>query len=322
MAKQKAIMFADFENFFYALKNNHHYEAFQGLHLLKIINHLKTSCNLDILHSAAYADWGRLPHGFQGHCVQAGCIPVYVSAYNYVTQAPKKDQADKHILLDCVEWLYRRENAFDTLILLTGDADFMPVADKFMAYGKNVIVCSVRVASNVELFQNVTQAFYVDDILEQVLQDAKYDYQREQLRLSQIQETTKAKVIPITESVGSARQIHKKDDERARIRNIVDTVHRLEQTMPFLSLTYFRDKILPQFLLENGDGYEERKRLLDTMVASGYFVIAQVANPRNPQYKTSTIRLNRSNTILWQWYPELASVTQELEKTYIGKRMA
>jgi len=85
MSKKKAIMFVDFENFYYSLKTNHHYENFQSLHLLKIINYLKNACDADILYSPIYADWGQLPAEFQVNCARVGCDPIYVSCINYLT---------------------------------------------------------------------------------------------------------------------------------------------------------------------------------------------------------------------------------------------
>jgi hypothetical protein len=104
------------------------------------------------------------------------------------------------------------------------------------------------------------------------------------------------------------------------MRKIVDVVYEREKTMHFLALTYFRDKILPEFMTpEAADIYQNRQDFLMELMESDYFCITQIDNPKKPGLKTSIIGLNHNNTIIWQWYPELSIVTDELTHIFEEK---
>lgn len=321
MIKRKAIMFVDFENFYYALKNNHHYENFQSTHLLKIMDSLRNACNCDFLYSPIYADWGQLPSEFQVSCVRAGCNPIYVSCFNYLTRLPRKDVVDKNIIIDCMEWLLLRESAFDILILLSGDHDFMPLVEKFMSYGKDVVICPVKATGNTEIIETATDTFFIDDILSEELELCQSEYAKATLKSAMnLQEKLQDRPIRTVENHyaidGKFNESHKK---RLNIRKIVEAVYEKEKEMPFLSLTHFRDKILPDFMTpEEADGFQNRKNFMTELMESGYFSVTQINNPKKPEFKTSIIRLNRNNTVIWQWYPELSKVTKELEQIFEG----
>jgi len=315
MSKRKAIMFVDFENYYYALKNNHHYENFRSLHLLKIMDHLRNACNCEILYSPIYADWGQLPSEFQINCVRAGCNPIFVSCVNYITNTPKKDVVDKNIIIDCMEWLLLRESAFDILILISGDHDFMPLVEKFMNYGKDVFICPVKATGNTEMIETATDTFFIDDILSEELELCKSEYAKTTLKGAiDIQEKLKDRPIKTAEKHHYLDDKSNENDKRKRsIRKIVDAVYEREKTMHFVSLTYFRDKILPDFMNpESVDDFQNRKNFMLELMESDYFSVTQIDNPKKPEFKTSIIRVNHNNTIIWQWYPELSKVTNEL----------
>lgn len=319
MTKRKAIMFVDFENFYYALKNNHHYENIQSIHLLKIMNHLRNACNCDILYSPIYADWGQFRSDFQVNCVRAGCNPIYVSCVNYLTNTPKKDVVDKNIIIDCMEWLLLRGSAFDILILISGDHDFMPLVEKFMNYGKEIIICPVRATGNTEMIEKATNIFFIDDILSEELELCRSEYAKNISKSAiDIQEKLKDKPIKtIDKHHHSDGKLNENDKRKYNIREIVDAFYELKKTMPFVSLTYFRDKILPSFMnTESAEKYQTRQNLLTELMESGYFSVTQIDNPKKPEFKTSIIDLNPNNTIIWQWYPELSKVTDELAHIY------
>jgi hypothetical protein len=319
MTKRKSIMFVDFENFYYALKNNHHYENFQSLHMLKIMDHLRNACNCEILYSPIYADWGQLRPEFQVNCVRAGCNPIYVSCFNYMTNTPKKDVVDKNIIIDCMEWLLLRESAFDILILISGDHDFMPLVEKFMNYGKDVIICPVKATGNTEIIEAATDTFFIDDILSEELELCRSEYARATLKgAMDLQEKFKDRPLRTEEKHYQSTDMSNGSDKRKRsIRKIVDAVYEKEKTMHFVSLTHFRDKILPDFMTpEEADGFQNRKNYMRELMESDYFTVAQINNPKKPEFKTTIIGVNRNNTIIWQWYPELSKVTKELENIF------
>jgi len=316
-------MFVDFENFYYALKTIHHYEAFHSLHMLKIINHLKNTCTCDILYSPIYADWGQFPSDFQVNCARAGCDPIYVSCINYLTNLPKKDVVDKNIIIDCMEWLLLRGSAFDILILVSGDRDFMPLVERFMSHGKEVIICPVRASGSTEMIEAATNIFYIDDILSEELDLCRTEYARIISKgVADIQDKLKETKIKAADKhhLHDVKQ-NDKDKRKYNIKEIVNVVYEREKTMHFLALTYFRDKILPEFMTpEAADIYQNRQNLLMELMESDYFSVTQIDNPKRPGTKTSIIGLNHNNTIIWQWYPELSTVTDELSHVFEDKK--
>jgi len=324
MTKRKAIMFVDFENFFYALKNNYHYKHLQSLHLLKITRHLREKLNCDILFSPIYADWGQLPPEFQVNCVRAGCHPVYVSCFNYVTNLPKKDVVDKNIIIDAMEWLHLRQPAFDILVLLSGDRDFMPLVERFMNQGKDVVLCPVKKTCSAEIIEAVSDTIFIDDILAEELDICKSDYEQTALKnktTAELQEKQKELNIKLVEKRETPdSRVREADKKRQTLKKIVTAVYDLEKRLPFVGFTYFRDKVLRDLMFQElGDDYRSRQNLMLELMESGFFSISQQVNPKRPEFKTSVISVNRNNTVVWQWFPELSEVTKELEQAYAAQ---
>jgi uncharacterized LabA/DUF88 family protein len=316
--KKNALMFVDFENFFYALKNNHHYEYFDSSHLLKIMNYLRSNYDYEIIYSAIYADWGQLPQEFQTNCARAGCNPIYVSCHNYLTNLPKKEVVDKNIIIDCMEWLLLRGNAFDVLILVSGDHDFLPLVDKFMNYGKDVIVGPVKATGNTEMIETATSTFFIDDVLSEELELCRSEYKKTvEKGITDIK--TKLSDRPVVSP--EVNQVKVKSstvhENRINMRKIVERLDECERKMPFVSLTYFRDKILPEFLNPRDvEDFNARKNLMIELIASPYFAVKQIYNPKKPEIPTSVIGVNKNNSIIWQWYPEYSVVTEELKNQF------
>jgi hypothetical protein len=251
--------------------------------------------------------------------VRAGCNPIYVSCFNYITNTPKKDVVDKNIIIDCMEWLLLRESAFDILILLSGDHDFMPLVEKCMSYGKDVFICPVKATGNTEIIEAATDTFFIDDILSEELELCRSEYAKATLKgAMDLQEKLKDRPIKTVEKHHNiADKANDSDKKRRNIRKIVDAVYEREQAMHFVPLTYFRDKMLPDFMTpEEADGFQNRKNFMMELMESDYFRVTQIDNPKKPEYKTSVIGVNRSNTIIWQWFPELSKVTKELENIF------
>lgn len=60
------------------------------------------------------------------------------------------------------------ENAYDTAILVSGDADYIGAVNKVMDKGKNVELVSFKCQCSRELKDRVVSKIYIDDIFEQV----------------------------------------------------------------------------------------------------------------------------------------------------------
>jgi hypothetical protein len=195
----------------------------------------------------------------------------------------------------------------------------MPLVDKFMKYGKDVIICPVKATGNTEIIEAATDTFFIDDILSEELELCRSEYAKATLKGAiDIQEKLKDRPIKAVEKHHYFDDKSNESDKRRRsIRKIVDAVYEQEKTMQFVSLTYFRDKILPDFMTpESADEFESRKNYMMELIESEYFSVTQIDNPKKPEFKTSIIGVNRNNTIIWQWYPELSKVTKELEHIF------
>lgn len=73
---------------------------------------------------------------------------------NYAKTELRKNAADVELILEAQEILITRTSTFDTFLLFTGDGDFLPLARKIRAWGKDVRVIGVTGSTH-----HVLQAF-------------------------------------------------------------------------------------------------------------------------------------------------------------------
>ncbi len=135
---EDVVVFFDFENIVYSLRNtlgeNPNFEL------------LMDKCQEygRIVLARAYADWSR--HNTVIAPLQAsGFDPVYVPTYFYESKERKarKNAVDIHIAIEAVEVMYTQPH-INTFILLTGDKDFIPLANALRRSGKTVIAVGVQ----------------------------------------------------------------------------------------------------------------------------------------------------------------------------------
>lgn len=135
---EDVVVFFDFENIVYSLRNmlgeNPNFEV------------LMDKCQEygRIVLARAYADWSR--HNTVIAPLQAsGFDPVYVPTYFYESKERKarKNAVDIHIAIEAIEIMYTQPH-INTFILLTGDKDFIPLANALRRHGKTVIAIGVQ----------------------------------------------------------------------------------------------------------------------------------------------------------------------------------
>jgi uncharacterized LabA/DUF88 family protein len=128
-----------------------------------------TSLSLkDILHSIketkkpgeiaiqrAYADWSHPRLGIlRGEINDLGIDPIQVFGF---AQDAKKNAADIQLAIDAIDLAYTRP-ALQTFVIVSGDGGFAALAKKLHEYGKTVIGCGYRKATN-RVFQAVCDEF-------------------------------------------------------------------------------------------------------------------------------------------------------------------
>lgn len=139
-------VFFDFENIVYSLRRAY------GIN--PNFEDLMDKCKEfgRVVVARAYTDWSghrtmTVPLHSSGF--ELVYVPIYGTSVNYQNQnsAPPKNIADMYMVIDVMEVLNSQPN-IDTYVLLTGDKDFIPLAQAIRRRGKRVIGLGVDGASS------------------------------------------------------------------------------------------------------------------------------------------------------------------------------
>lgn len=158
---EDVVVFFDFENIVYSLRHK-----------------LKQNPNFELLMdkcqeygrvvlARAYADWSR--HSTVIAPLQAsGFDPMYVPTYFYDNQErrTRKNAVDIHIAIEAVEVMYTQPH-INTFVLLTGDKDFIPLANALRRHGKSVIAIGVKGTTSAYLSQATDDFIFYHQLLEE-----------------------------------------------------------------------------------------------------------------------------------------------------------
>lgn len=131
-------------------------QTITNLSLKDILNSVKQTDKLgDIAIQRAYADWSHPRLGIlRGEINALGIDPIQVFGF---AQDAKKNAADIQLAIDAVDLAYTRP-AVEVIVIVSGDGGFAALAKKLHEYGKTVIGCGYRKATN-RVFQAVCDAF-------------------------------------------------------------------------------------------------------------------------------------------------------------------
>lgn len=155
-------VFFDFENIAYSLRQefneNPNFEA------------LMDRCQEygRVVMARAYANWSR--HTPVIPPLQAsGFDPVYVPSYFYNNQetVTRKNAVDIHLAIEAIELVHARPHV-SVFIILTGDKDFIPLANALRRYGKQVVALGVKGTTSPYLQQAVDDFIFYHQILDDV----------------------------------------------------------------------------------------------------------------------------------------------------------
>ncbi len=156
-----AVVFFDFENIVYSLREktgkNPNFEI------------LMEKCQEfgRVVLARAYADWSR--HGTVIAPLQAsGFDPIYVPTYFYENNErhTRKNAVDIHIAIEAMEVLFTQPQ-IGTFILLTGDKDFIPLANALRRHGKRVIAIGVKGTTSPYMRQATDEFAFYHELLEE-----------------------------------------------------------------------------------------------------------------------------------------------------------
>ena len=165
-----AAVYIDFENIYYFIKN--HYLENEDTHnyavdlIRRLRTKLKDELGLETLVLEAYADFESMPSGPQG--------PMYLLGVktNNVLGTKHKNAADMQLCIDAMETLYTRPD-IETIVLVAGDRDYIPLLQRFRKQAKQIKVVGFRQSVSGDLLQMLGEEHFIDAA--GVLGDEKLD---------------------------------------------------------------------------------------------------------------------------------------------------
>jgi uncharacterized protein (TIGR00288 family) len=158
---EDVVVFFDFENIVYSLRHsmgkNPNFEI------------LMDKCQEygRVVLARAFADWGR--HSTVVAPLQAsGFDPVFVPTYYYDNQErrTRKNAVDIHIAIEAIEVMFTQPH-INTFILLTGDKDFIPLANALRRHGKDVIAIGVKGTTSPYMAQATDDFFFYHQLFDE-----------------------------------------------------------------------------------------------------------------------------------------------------------
>jgi uncharacterized protein (TIGR00288 family) len=157
---EDVVVFFDFENIVYSLR----YRLKQNPNFELLMDKCQEYGR--VVLARAYADWSR--HSTVIAPLQAsGFDPMYVPTYFYDKQERplRKNAVDIHIAIEAVEVMYTQPH-INTFILLTGDKDFIPLANALRRHGKNVIAIGVQGTTSAYMRQATDDFIFYHQLLD------------------------------------------------------------------------------------------------------------------------------------------------------------
>ncbi len=158
---EDVVVFFDFENIVYSLRNSRRENPNFELLMDKCQEYGR------VVLARAYADWSR--HGTVIAPLQAsGFDPIYVPTYFYENNEKKtrKNAVDIHIAIEAVEVMFTQPH-INIFVLLTGDKDFIPLANALRRHGKTVIAVGVKGTTSPYMRQSTDDFVFYHQLLEE-----------------------------------------------------------------------------------------------------------------------------------------------------------
>lgn len=186
-----------------------------------------------------------------------------IQPYNAPRTMAGKDRTDPSILLEVYDWVRDREDSH-YIVLGSGDSDFQALVDRAKANGRRIVICAFSQSVARDMLA-VAPLFPLEAELGFHLPDHG------------------------AIAGGEGQYITTED----ALQTFVRQMDRLESSMNFVGY----NKLCTQWMLEWGIASTEYEcyRLIDQWLYEEVVERHDVANPNNPAYPTSAIRLIRSS---------------------------
>lgn len=207
-------LFIDFENIRYGLKNNYAREPDPQMLMAKARKYGPVS------QAFAYADFTEHPDYFRRKLEVAGITPRDIPRRS--PDVAHKSSSDMAMLMDIIDCLLDRPNV-NTLILMTGDSDFIRVVARARnRFGKRVIIAGVPGSVSNDLISSADAA---DPIVEPDWVPVN---------------TLPATPAPLVESVSMPSP-----DSLSHVEcELIKLLDRLERTKPYLTFLFVKTHAL------------------------------------------------------------------------------
>ena len=186
-----------------------------------------------------------------------------IEPYNAPRTMAGKDRTDPSILLEVYDWVRDREDC-PWIILGSGDSDYQALVDRAKSNGRRIIICAFS--------QSVARDMLAVSPLFPL--EAELGFR-----------------LPEHGAIVGGDGLHTSTQDALQI--FVRQMDRLEGSMNFVGY----NKLCTQWMLDWGIASTEYEcyRLIDQWIYEEVVERHDVANPNNPAYPTSAIRLIRSN---------------------------
>ena len=209
----------------------------------------------EVRGGTVFGDWS-LRREDAAAFTQAGIQP-----YNAPRTMAGKDRTDPSILLEVYDWVRDREDC-RYIVLGSGDSDYQALVDRAKANGRRIIICAFS--------QSVA---------------------RDMLAVAPLFPLEAELGFKLPEHGAVAEEQHMSTEDA--LQTFVRQMDRLETSMNFVGY----NKLCTQWMLDWGIASTEYEcyRLIDQWLYEEIVERHDVANPNNPAFPTSAVRLIRSN---------------------------
>lgn len=159
--ERSAAVLLDYQNLYYYLKNRLQHPAQPGDTAAEMIEALRDHLESDgarIARGFAYADFGGLDEHIR-HTQRAlylhGIQPYYVPSTMH------RNTSDLQLAIDAMTMIYEAPE-IDTVVIFSGDRDYVPAVQALQASGRRVVMVAFRDHLSAHLLENTASGYFLD----------------------------------------------------------------------------------------------------------------------------------------------------------------